>query len=203
MSEVPVRNEVILVNISNSESTELEVPLHQKFLSTESSSPQGLPLPLPSHLEGKPGGLFSGLLSVSYQGCGKCVSLLSHTAGQPPANTWAAPGFIKFWAPSASFHTKLCGHVPCFCCVTAQPKQCVFGATWQMSFYLVTTFVCLFCDSCWGLACVWTFQRANPASPSWPSFTRPCYLLQQVSGIPQQLVVACSWGFSPYLARYL
>lgn len=64
--------------------------------------------------------------------------------------------------------------------------------------------VCLFWDSCcWGLALVWKFQRANPASPSWQSLTRPCYLLQQVPGIPQQLVVACSWDFSPYLAPYL
>lgn len=116
-SNVPVHDEVITVNSSNSDK--------EKFLSTSFSL--RLSFQFPTAEQTWLGCFLACGLYITKERESSVSLLLHPSAVQPPIHTWAAPGYAKIWAPSAFLRINPCVHRPGFCCVPAQQRHCVFG----------------------------------------------------------------------------
>lgn len=116
-NEVPVHDEVITVDSSNSDK--------EKFLSISFSLRLSFQFPTPEQTWL---GCFLACGLFLTKERESSVSLLLHPAAvQPPVSTWAAPGYAKVWAPSAFLRINPCVHRARFCCDPAQQRHCVLG----------------------------------------------------------------------------
>lgn len=177
---------------------------NEKFLFTRISSTSPFS---PRTFTGKLGRLCSASCLCFTKERKNSLSLLLHTSAvQPSVSTWTTPGYVKIWALLAAFYLNLCVYAPFFfpLCHSSAKSIVSFWRTLTSVIYFVATIVCLFFDSCCGLAYLWKFQRAKPASPPLPDSPLQDHAIfsSRFLGFHEQLV-ACSWGFIPQLAHYL
>lgn len=156
MRYLSVRNEVLTVSVSSSDNTEWDLPLHQ---------PQPPPpFWFPTLEENWVGGFVAYSWYLTKDGK-FCFSALAHFSCPASCKhmccSWLCPNLNTIGiSPSTLIFGYTCHFLPRH---SSAKALCLWRILTSV-IYFVTTFVCLFFDSCCGLASVWKFQSTDPAS---------------------------------------